>query len=119
MAEDRSGPLSDTARLLFGAGFVFGVAFTMLVLAVVTVAVSSRRGWDLVGTGLVVTIGAGILFAAIVGLSLYFLAFPENRVEVPVGRLGGTADGVGEGPDEGLEEGLAPEHEEDFPGTDQ
>jgi len=32
-----------------------------------------------------VTIAAGVFFAALVGIGLYVLAVPENRLEVPVG----------------------------------
>lgn len=83
--------LTDKSRLLFGAGFVFGVTFTMLVLAVVTSTVASRVGESLLASEVLVTIVAGILFAAIVGVSLYFLAFPENRVEVPIQGVGSPA----------------------------
>ena len=76
--------LSDKSRLLFGAGFVFGVGFTMVVMGLVTVAVARRTGRQLVTGEVLVTLVAGVFFAAVVGLSLYFLAFPENRVEIPI-----------------------------------
>jgi hypothetical protein len=81
---DRSEPLTDKERLLFGAGFVFGVAFTMLILAMVTVAVVPGVGERLLASEVVLTLGAGVFFAAIVGASLFLLAFPENRIEIPV-----------------------------------
>lgn len=73
--------VDDKNRLLFGAGFAFGVVFTMLVLAVVVAAVTG----ELLGTDLFVTIGAGVVLAAIVGTGLYVLAFPENRLKIPIG----------------------------------
>lgn len=90
---DSDPELTDKDRLLFGAGFVFGVTFTMLVLAVVTATVAGRTGRDILASEVVVTIAAGIFFAGVVGVSLYFLAFPENRVEVPVGSLAGVGPG--------------------------
>ena len=83
MLDDASDELSDKSRMMFGAGFVFGVMFTMLVLAVVTATVTSTSE-ALMASEVIITIVAGIVFAAIVGVSLYFLAFPENRLEVPV-----------------------------------
>lgn len=77
-------PVSDKSRLLFGAGFVFGVAFTMLILALVTATVSARVGRSLLASEVAVTMAAGIAFAGIVGTSMYFLAFPENRLQVPI-----------------------------------
>lgn len=82
--------LSDESRLLFGAGFVFGVAFTMLILGVVTVTIARATGRQLLTTDVLLTLGAGIFLSVVVGLGLYVLAFPENRVEIPVGGLRGT-----------------------------
>ena len=76
--------LSDKSRLLFGAGFVFGVGFTMVVMGLVTVALARRTGRQLLTGDVLVTLVAGVFFAAVVGLSLYFLAFPENRVRIPI-----------------------------------
>jgi len=76
--------LTDKGRLLFGAGFVFGVLFALVMLAVVTVTVTA-------GVGLLseplVTIAGASLFAVVVGVTLYLLAFPENRIAVPVEAL--------------------------------
>ncbi len=83
MSEDASDVVSDKHRLMFGAGFIFGVMFTMLILAVVTVTVASGQE-GLLASEVIVTIVAGIIFAVIVGVSLYLLAFEENRVELPV-----------------------------------
>ncbi len=90
---DPEPELTDKGRLLFGAGFVFGVTFTMLILAVVTATVAGKTGRDILASEIVVTIAAGIFFAGVVGVSLYFLAFPENRVEIPLGSLAGTTPG--------------------------
>jgi len=60
MDSDTEEYMNDKSRLLFGSRFVFGVMFTMIILTVV--------------------VSAGIVFAGIV--SMYFLAFPENRVGI-------------------------------------
>lgn len=52
----------------------------MLILGVVLVSL----GGSLV-TPTLVTVVAGVVFAGIVGAGLYFLAFPENRLLIPVG----------------------------------
>lgn len=77
--------VTDTNRLLLGAGFVFGVAFSMLVLGVAAAAVVGTAG--LLASSVSATIAAGILFAGIIGVSLYVLAFPANRLDVPVEAL--------------------------------
>ena len=82
--------LSDTGRLLFGAGFVFGVAFTMLVMGVVTATVAGRVEGGMVSGDLVVTLAAGIFFTTVVGVSLFFLAFPGNRLRIPAVLRSGT-----------------------------
>jgi hypothetical protein len=87
-----SGELSDKSRLLFGAGFVFGVMFMLIVLAIVTVTVASESVSGLLASEVLVTLAAGVVFAAIVGVSLYLLAFPDNRVVIPVGRVFGSED---------------------------
>ncbi|MHB9286984.1 hypothetical protein ACKVMT_08065 [Halobacteriales archaeon Cl-PHB] len=91
---DSDSELTDKGRLLFGAGFVFGVAVTMLVMAVVTATVAGRTGRGGLASEIVVTIAAGVFFASVVGVSLYLLAFPENRVEVPIGGLADHLPGV-------------------------
>jgi len=84
--ESGTDALTDKGKLLFGAGFVFGVMVTMLMLVVVlVVAVSGDAALNpTLQSSLLVTIVAGIVFAAIVGGGLYFLAFPENRTKIPV-----------------------------------
>jgi hypothetical protein len=86
--------ITDKGRLLVGAGFVFGVAFTMLILAVVTSTVASRVGESFLATEVLVTIAAGVFVAAVVGVSLFLLAFPENRVRVPLELARGGSDAV-------------------------
>lgn len=85
MSSTSEDPLSDKERLLFGAGFVFGVMFTMLILAVVIATVGGNTGTGVEAMNVFVTVSAGIFFAGVVGVALYFLAFPENRVEIPIG----------------------------------
>jgi hypothetical protein len=82
MIADAHEELPDKNRLLLGAGFVFGVAFAMLMLAVVAGTVVGAG--TLLESAAVVTIAAGLLFSGIIGLSLYGLAFPENRLDLPV-----------------------------------
>jgi hypothetical protein len=85
MLGDTHEEMTDKNRLLLGAGFVFGVAATMLVLAIATATVVGAG--TLLGSPLGATIAAGILFAGILGVSLYALAFPENRLDLPVETL--------------------------------
>lgn len=89
MRGDTEQAVTDKGRLLFGAGFVFGVLFTMLVLAVVTVTVVPETVGGVLASDIGLIILAGIVFAGIVGVSLYLLAFPENRIELPVDSLFG------------------------------
>jgi len=82
--------VSDTGRLLLGAGFAFGVGFSMLLLGAVTLTVASGTGDFRVPDAVLATLVAGVFFATVVGLTLYLLAFPENRVELPVEWLPAT-----------------------------
>lgn len=75
--------ITDKDRLLFGGGFVIGVAFTLLVSGVVAATIAGRSGWTPLASDVLVTIAAGVLFAGVVGVTLYFLAFPSNRIEIP------------------------------------
>lgn len=77
-----STPLSDNEQLLFGAGFVFGVMVTLVLLGVVIAVVAANGGT--VPSTVVTTVVAGIVFAGIIGGGLYLLAFPENRTRIPV-----------------------------------
>jgi hypothetical protein len=78
-----SDGMTDQDRLLFGAGFVFGVAVTMLILGVVLAVVVSA-GVGGVPTTVAATVAGGVLFAGIVGAGLYYLAFPDNRTRIAV-----------------------------------
>lgn len=91
-------PVTDKERLLFGAGFVFGVAVTMVIMAVVTSTVAGRTGTSVLGAEVVLTIGGGVVFAAIVGICLWVLAFPENRLHLPLSGFGLNADDAEEKP---------------------
>lgn len=82
--------VSDKGRLLLGAGFAFGVGFSMLLLGAVTLTIASRTGRFLVPDAVLATLAAGVFFVTVVGLTLYLLAFPENRVELPVEWLPAT-----------------------------
>lgn len=77
--------LTDQGKLLFGAGFVFGVTVSMCLLAVVLVAVTSGPATPGgVGASLLATVAGGVLFAAVVGAGLTYLAFDHNRAKIPV-----------------------------------
>lgn len=97
--------VSDEGRLLFGAGFVFGVAVTMVIVVLVTATVARRAGRAVLSPEVLLTLGGGIVFAAIVGISLWVLAFPENRLLVPLATLGAPDDG--QAPGDGTDEAAA------------
>jgi len=85
MATRPAQPLSDDGKLLFGAGFVFGVMVTLVLLGVVVAVVAANSGP--VPVTAVATVVGGIVFAGIVGSGLFLLAFPENRTRIPVDDL--------------------------------
>jgi hypothetical protein len=76
--------LSDQGKLLFGAGFVFGVTTTLLIFGIVLVAVTNAAGVAGLPTTVLATLIGGVVFAIIVGAGLSYLAFPENRTRVAV-----------------------------------
>jgi hypothetical protein len=76
--------VTDDDRLLFGAGFAFGVLTTLLVLVAVLAAVAPQGAVGLLASPVLVTIAAGVLFVGVVGVGLYLLSFPENRTTVAV-----------------------------------
>jgi len=80
MKQSNSAEATERERLIFGAGFAFGVMFTMLILAVVVSAVVPRPvGTDALLTSTVLLpIVAAFAFAAVVGFALYVLALPES-----------------------------------------
>jgi hypothetical protein len=75
--------MTDQDKLLFGAGFVFGVTVTMLILGVV-LAVVVNAGVGGLPMTVAATVAGGVVFAGIVGAGLYYLAFPDNRTRVAV-----------------------------------
>ena len=84
MSRDSGPELTDKGRLLFGSGFVFGVMFALVILGVVTATVV---GDGVLASEVAATIAAGVVFTAIVAIAMYFLAFRDNRISVPVARL--------------------------------
>jgi len=85
MSASGTGGISDKGRLLFGAGFVFGVLCTLLILMVVVATVTGEGAREFVNEDIFTTIAAGVCFLLIVGTGMYTLAFPENRTKVLVG----------------------------------
>lgn len=86
---------SERNRLLLGAGFVFGVGFTMLIAAMVVATTTGSVGQRLLASDVGVTTAAGIFVVAVLGTSLYFLAFPGNRIDPTMFGLGAAASGAG------------------------
>lgn len=82
MATESDLRITDESRLLFGAGFAFGVTCTLLLMGIVLATVGG--GQISIGSPIMITTGAGVLFASVVGASLYVLAFPENRLLIPI-----------------------------------
>jgi hypothetical protein len=80
MAQAPASEVGDKAKLLFGAGFAFGV---MCSLVLVAILMGTLTG-SLTGSE-VMTTGGAIVFAGIIGSALYLLAFHENRAWLPIG----------------------------------
>lgn len=80
MDEPDAGASAERERLIFGAGFAFGVLFTMLILAVVVAAVVRDPVTlaSLLSSTVLLPIAAAVLLAAVVGCGLYYLALPER-----------------------------------------
>jgi hypothetical protein len=77
--------LTDKEKMLFGAGFVFGVMYNMVLLAMVlSVASPPETVTGALSEPLLMTALSGVVFAAIVGSALSYLAFPENRTKISV-----------------------------------
>lgn len=85
--DDEKQNAHDT--FLFASGFAFGVMFTLLILAVVIAAIVQEEQRSLLSTDAFLSATISVLLAGIVGLLLYFLAFPEKPLEIPLYR-GGT-----------------------------
>jgi uncharacterized membrane protein YraQ (UPF0718 family) len=71
-------------KFLFGSGFAFGVMFTLLVLAVVIAAIVQEGERSLLSTDAFLSATISVLLAGVVGILLYFLAFPEKPLEIPL-----------------------------------
>lgn len=84
MAADTTAPITDDDRLLLGAGFAFGVMTTLLVLVLVLVMDGTLATGELVTTSDGLIAIAGIVFAGVLGIALYVLAFPDNRAKIPI-----------------------------------
>jgi len=84
MAEDTTPAITDDDRLLLGAGFAFGVMTTLLVLVLVLVMDGTLAVSDVVTTSDGLIAVAGIVFAGILGIAMYVLAFPDNRATIPI-----------------------------------
>jgi hypothetical protein len=89
---DTTGDVTDRDRLLFAAGFMFGVLFAMLILAIVVATVTEGVLPD---ENVTLSLGIGIAVAGVAGVVMYLFAFPQNRVAIPIG---GTATGAGDSP---------------------
>jgi len=81
MTSQTKSRLGDETQLVFGAGFAFGVTCALLLIAVLLASVGNSAS---LGSPVMLTTGAGVLFAGVVGAALYLLAFPENRTLIPV-----------------------------------
>ena len=75
----------ERERLIFGAGFAFGVMFTMLILGMVLSTVVPRNVTvtSLLDSRVLLTVSASIVFAFVVGVALYVFALPENGFGIP------------------------------------
>jgi len=78
---DREDPVSEQDRLLFGAGFAFGVTFTLLLLGIVAAGLGGGEG--ALGVDVTLLVVVSVLLTGLVGSATYLLAFPENRLKVP------------------------------------
>jgi hypothetical protein len=90
---DSEDPVSEKDRLLFGAGFAFGVAFTLLVLGIVAAGLGGGEG--ALGVDVTLLVVASVVLTGLIGSATYLLAFPENRLKVPAS-LAPTAEELDE-----------------------
>jgi len=86
MTEDTTPAITDDHRLLLGAGFAFGVMTTLVVLLLVLVLDGTLAVGDTVTTSDGLIAVAGIVFAGILGIAMYVLAFPDNRAMIPIAK---------------------------------
>lgn len=75
----------ERERLIFGAGFAFGVMFTLLILGIVfsTVASQTVTLSTLLDSQVLLPVAAAIVFAFVVGVGLYLLALPTQGFGIP------------------------------------
>jgi|APHM01.1.fsa_nt_gi hypothetical protein len=80
MSQSGTDVSTERERLIFGAGFVFGVMFTMLILAVVLAAIVPGPVTvdSLLRSTVLLPIVSAILLGGVVGCGLYYLALPES-----------------------------------------
>lgn len=79
MSKSGESVSTERERLIFGAGFAFGVMFTMLILAVTVAAtVTGPALGVLTGSTVLWPIASAFALAAVVGFGLYFLALPDR-----------------------------------------
>ncbi len=80
MTESDGDEATERERLIFGAGFAFGVMFTMSILAVVVATVVPRPVAlpSLLTSTVVFPIIAAVLLAAVASVALYTLALPKH-----------------------------------------
>jgi hypothetical protein len=85
MSQSGNQASTERERLIFGAGFAFGVMFTLAILAVVlsTVVPGPVTLGTLLNSTVLLPVVAAIVFAAIVGFALYVLALPESGFGLP------------------------------------
>ncbi|WP_336001352.1 hypothetical protein [Halorientalis halophila] len=94
MARSEPDETTERERLVFGAGFAFGVVFTMSILAVVVATVVPRQiGPErLLSTAVWLPIAAAIALSAVAGIGLYQLALPDRGFDLPGRETVGDAD---------------------------
>lgn len=80
---------TERERLIFGAGFVFGVMFALLILALVFAAVVPETVslGAILSSTVVLPLVAAVGFAAAVGSALYVLALPERGLALRRGSI--------------------------------
>lgn len=87
---DSEDAVSEKDRRLFGAGFAFGVTFTLLVLGIVAAGLGGGTG--ALGVDVTLLVAVSVVLTGIIGSATYLLAFPENRLEVPASLAPGPED---------------------------
>lgn len=98
MTDSGADETTERERRIFGAGFAFGVMFTMSILAVVVATVVPQPVAlpSLLTSAVVLPIVAAVLLAAVAGVALYTFALPEHGFGLAGVTLFGEADTDGE-----------------------